>query len=260
MPQALPLLKVNIRLQLKHSNWGRLFLRCSKVHHFPLWRAAIIEFQPRDHHKSLSIKKYKEVPVKMSGNAFQSAPPRRHLTPQVTFNLLLVSNYDCWQILLAKREPSEQGLPHNRWADEAHLLICFKEDLHLTVFRPGIDLHYSVWPIYAIWINIPFFQTHKSVEACSENRLQLYWQLLYQDTDYPPCLTKYLAALCKEFSFWRDCLVHDSMLSHLLNFKPVQLIILLQCRKRALKQFPGNAAEANKSWIKKNKKKQTNPE
>lgn len=95
MLEALPLLKVNIRLQLKHSDWGRQFLDCSKVHYFSLRRAATVAFQPRDRHKSLSIKKYKEVPVKTSGNAFQSAPPHRHLTPRVTFNLLLVSNYDC---------------------------------------------------------------------------------------------------------------------------------------------------------------------
>lgn len=85
MPQALPLLKVNIRLQLKYSNWGRLFLDCSKVHYFPLLRAAIVEFQPRDHHKSWSIKKHKEVPVEISGNAFQSATPHprtpSHLQP-----------------------------------------------------------------------------------------------------------------------------------------------------------------------------------
>lgn len=57
--------------------------------------------------------------MKVSGSPFQSAPTLSHLTPWVTFNLLLVSNYGCWQILLARRYPMEQGFPHNWRADEA---------------------------------------------------------------------------------------------------------------------------------------------
>lgn len=64
--------------------------------------------------------KSRSCPLEISSSTFQSAPMFGHLTLWVTFNLLLVSNYGCWQILLARGYLMEQGFPYNWRAEEVH--------------------------------------------------------------------------------------------------------------------------------------------
>lgn len=107
VPQALPVVKANMSSQYKLPKWGRLIVSCSTVHSNLYW------------YEDYQWKKYDPLNTTfVKTGLFLSL--HSHYTPQVTFNLLLVSNYQYWQKRLTRRW--SRDFPRTR--DEAHRVNC----------------------------------------------------------------------------------------------------------------------------------------
>lgn len=128
--QRLPFVNASICVWCIHSHWP-LWWTCSgrsiskntpsivvnqQRLTYSMWPYSYVEIKYHDTLRLCLLKAFpvviqKTLLVRISTSMFPSIP-KWSFTPHVTFNLLLVSYSDRWQILLARRYLMEQGFPH----------------------------------------------------------------------------------------------------------------------------------------------------